>query len=137
MSAERAAAVGEAFGDLTQWRDEMFLVPNIPGARRVIGTFRLPDDLPYVDLDDARQLVTLGVRPSQVVERNLRYTQDLAARIYGEDRCKGIRWWSFHRPQWHIYCLWDVHPEIVEIEELNVVSSVVQDAARALVKLTV
>lgn len=58
------------------------LYAQIPGSRRALATYRLSDELPYVDLDDPQRLVELGVRLSQVVERNRPYTQALAARIY-------------------------------------------------------
>jgi hypothetical protein len=134
MAAEAVGAVGESFAHLSQWRDEMFDFPQIPGARRALGIYRLPDDLPYVDLDDAQRLVELGVRPSQVVARNRLYTQALALRIYTQGADKGIRWWSFHRPQWRVYCLWEIDPEIAAVEQLTVDHSAVVDAAATLVK---
>ena len=88
-----------------------------------------------MDLDDPQRLVELGVRPSQVVERNGPYTQGLAARIYGMGAYNGIRWWSYHRPQWRVYCLWDINPEVVEVEALSVHHAAVIDAAESLGKL--
>lgn len=134
MAAEATSAAAETFADLTRWSNTMFAFPLIPDARRALGIFELPDGLPYVDLDDPQRLVDLGVRPSQVVERNLPYTQALAARIYDEHRYNGIRWWSFHRPQWRVYCLWEITPNIAQIDPLTTSHPAVQDAAHALVK---
>jgi hypothetical protein len=51
--------------------------------------------------------VRLAVRPTQVVARNRPFTQGLAARIHAEQTWAGIRWWSYHRPQWTLRALWD------------------------------
>jgi hypothetical protein len=134
LAAEAVGAIGESFGDLSTWRDEMFEFPLIPGSRKALGVYDLPDDLPYLDLDDPRRLVELGVRPSQVVERNSPYAQALALRIYRARRYNGIRWWSFHRPQWRVYCLWEIDPAIAQIEQLTMSHIAVQSAARALAK---
>lgn len=134
MAAEAATAVGESFADITTWSESMFAFPLIPGARRALGIFEVDDGLPYVDLDDPQRLVELGVRPSQVIERNLPYTQSLAARIYEEHRYHGIRWWSFHQPQWRVWCLWEVSPTAVQIDPLSVSHPAVVDAARTLIK---
>lgn len=136
MSAETVSAVGESFASISVWRDEMFEFPHIPGSRKALGTYELAGDLPYVDLDDPQRLVELGVRPSQVIERNRPYTQGLAARIYAERKYNGIRWWSFYWPQWRVYCLWEITPKIAEIDELSMTHSAVVDAAQTLVKTT-
>lgn len=134
MAAEAVSAVGEAFGPLSTWRDEMFGFPLIPGSRKALGIYEIPDDLPYVDLDDPQRLVELGVRPSQVVERNRPYTQALALRIYREAKYNGIRWWSFHRPQWRVYCLWEIDPIVAEVDPLAMDHVAVESAALTLAK---
>jgi hypothetical protein len=134
MAQEPVSAVGEAFADLATWRDEMFPFPQLPGAQRALGVYRVADDLPYVDLDDARTLVERGMRPTQVIERNRPYTQGKAREIHQERRWNGIRWWSFHRPQWRVWCLWDVEPACEDVEQLNVAHVAVRDAAGALGK---
>jgi len=106
-----------------------------PGSRRALGIYRLHEGLPYVDLDHPGRLGELGVRPSQVVERNRPYTQGLAARIYNMRNYTGIRWWSFHRPQWRVWCLWEINPQVEQIEELRLNHIAVEDAAEALFKL--
>jgi len=137
MAAEAVSAVGESFAQLSIWRDEMFEFPLIPGSRKALGIYDLPDDLPYVDLDDPRRLVDLGVRPSQVIERNRPYTQALALRIHSEGRYNGIRWWSFHGPQWRVYCLWEIDPTIVQIDALTVAHIAVVSAAATLTRTIV
>lgn len=134
MAQEPTSAVGEVFAAVGTWRDEMFAFPQIPGAQRALGVYRLPDDLPYVDLDDAQTLVERGMRPSQVVERNRPYTQAKALDIYQERRWHGIRWWSLHRPQWRVWCLWDIDLVCEDVQDLDVEHVAVRDAASVLAK---
>ncbi|WP_354697476.1 hypothetical protein DSM112329_03106 [Paraconexibacter sp. AEG42_29] len=134
VASDQASAVGEVFAHLATWREEMFEFPHVPGSRRALGVYRLPDDLPYVDLDDAQTLVDRGMRPSQVIERNRPYTQDKALEIYREQRWSGLRWWSFHRPQWRVWCLWDVAPVVEEVQRLDIAHVAVRDAAGALAR---
>jgi len=134
VAHEPTSAVGEVFADLAIWRDDMFPFPQIPGAQRALGVYRLADDLPYVDLDDAQTLVERKMRPSQVIERNRPYTQGKALEIYQEKQGNGIRWWSFHRPQWRVWCLWDIDPECEDVQELDVSHVAVRDAASTLAK---
>lgn len=134
MAQEPAGAVGEVFADLAVWRDAMFVFPQISGARRALGVYGLADGLPYVDLDDARTLVARRMRPTQVIERNRPYTQDKALEIYQEHRWSAIRWWSFHRPQWRVWCLWDIDPACEDVQELDVSHVAVRDAASTLAK---
>lgn len=44
--------MGEVFGDLPTWSEETFTFPLLPGSRRAPGTYRLPDRLRLLDLDD-------------------------------------------------------------------------------------
>ncbi len=134
MTSEPASAIGEVFADVGTWRKEMLGFPQIPGAHRALGVYRLADDLPYVDLDDARTLLRHTMRPTQVIERNRPYTQAVALEIHQEQRWSGIRWWSFHRPQWRIWCLWDIEPACEEVQALDVSHAAVRDAAGTLAK---
>lgn len=137
LASERTSAVAEVFANLTNWRDAMFPFPQIAGARRALGVYRLPDDLPYVDLDDPQILVDRGMRPSQVIERNRPYTQGKALEIFNEKRWNGIRWWSFHRPESRVWCLWEIDPVCETVEALDLSHVAVRDAAAALAKLLV
>ncbi len=137
MASEQTSAVAEVFAHLSTWRDAMFPFPQIPGSRRALGTYQLPDDLPYIDLDDPQTLVDRGMRPSQVIERNRPYTQGKALGIYSETKWSGIRWWSFHRPQWRVWCLWDIDPACEDVQDIDVSHLAVRDAAAALAKAVV
>jgi hypothetical protein len=142
LALEQSAAVGEAFGNLTVWREEMFPFPGIPGARRALGAFSVPDEIPLLDLDDANGLLKRGLRPTQVVSRTRPVTQDWALGVFhetngdGSRKWHGVRWWSYQRPEWHVVGCWstDVSPRCVEVEELRIDHPAVVDAAAALLK---
>ena len=141
MSPEAAGAVGEVFGDLGEWTDGMFSAPFIPGSRRALGIYEVPAETPLLDLDDAKTLLSRGLRPSQVIERNRPATQAWALGIYNEKnddgtrKWRGVRWWSFQRPQWRVIGLWDLTPSCKKVEELDLWHPAVIDAAKALHRL--
>jgi hypothetical protein len=60
--------------------------------------------------------------------------QALAARIYEMTSYKGIRWWSFYRPGWRVWCLWEISPIVETVDELSLEYPAVNDAAEALAK---
>ncbi|MFW0784544.1 RES domain-containing protein [Gordonia sp. CPCC 206044] len=133
------AACGETFGNLREWSEDMFEFPQLPGARRALGTFRLPDELRVLDLDDPAQLSRLGLRPSQVVVRNLTVTQRWGHEIYSETNALGERawdavsWWSYHRPQWTVLASW-LRPEVVAVDDLTPTHPAIVDAADTLLR---
>lgn len=136
-------AIGESFGNLSVWDESMFGFPLISGARRALGVYRLPDDLRVLDLDDPTHLVEFGLRPTQVVTRNLAVTQAWGHRMWEErdphDRAKhrweAVQWWSYHRPVWDIIASW-VRPELDHIENLTLGHFAITEAARALQRAT-
>lgn len=143
FAASPEAAVGEVFGDITVWGDDMFVVPALPNALRTLGVFEVPDDVQLLDLDDAQALLTRGLRPTHVIARNRAVTQEWALRVFlerndlGARRWDGVQWWSFHRPHWTVLGLWYAPGEIVrqrlvDTEELHVGHPAVVDAARTL-----
>jgi hypothetical protein len=106
------AAVGEVFGDLSEWSNSMFLFPALPGAIRALGIFHVDDNINLLDLDDAQNLADRGLRPTQVIERRRSVTQSWALRIFresdnlGRRKWQGVRWWSYQRPNWTVIGLW-------------------------------
>ena len=115
--------------------------PLPPGSRRALGVFELPDDLRVLDLDDLAQLVRLGLRPTQVVTRDLTVTQGWGHRIWSEtephtgDRAwQAVSWWSYHRPQWSVLasCL---RPALVRVEPLDLDHPAILDSAKALQRI--
>ena len=86
----------------------MFDFPLLPGSRRALGVYRLPDTLRVLDLDDPAELLERSLRPTQIVTRNLSVTQAWGSRIWNERdphdstrrRWQAVQWWSYHRPFW-------------------------------------
>ncbi|GGC76070.1 RES domain-containing protein [Hoyosella rhizosphaerae] len=139
LSRHAEGACGESFGNLPYWDDSMFEFPALAGARRALGTFTVPDSLRICDLDDPDQLSRLGLRPTQVITRNLAVTSNWGHRIWsethlsqpGEKRWEAVQWWSFHRPLWTVLASW-VQPELADVQPLTLDHAAVLDAARAL-----
>lgn len=142
LARQPEAAVGESFGNLAEWSDSMFEFPLIPGSRKSLGIFRLHDDLRTLDLDVPSQLVRLGLRPTQVVTRNLPVTQAWAHRIWTERdtqdtsrrRWDAIEWWSYHHPNWTILASWE-RPVLQEVVRLDCDNLAVRDAAEVLARI--
>ncbi len=103
-----SAAIGEAFAHLRRWTTKMLTVPTLPGATKRLAVYEI-DETRYraCDLDDAQTLWKKALRPTQVIMRNRPMTQRIASDIYHEGKWAGIRWWSYHRPQWTLYAYWD------------------------------
>lgn len=126
-------AVTETFGNLRIWTPKMFLAPYLPGSRRALGTYELPDAAPAADLDDPAVLLSLGLRPSRVITRTRAVTQGWARTLFERHQWIGVRWWSYYNPDWYAYGLWD-HTDIriFQVEPLTIVDQTVLDAANFL-----
>jgi hypothetical protein len=138
LSRLAEAACGETFGNLSPWDRSMLEFPQIPGGRRALGVYQLPDDLRVLDLDDPAQLVRLGLRPTQIVVRNLAVTQAWGHPIWseadphsGDHQWQAVSWWSYHHPVWTVLASW-LRPEVVRVEPLDVAHPALLDAAKAL-----
>lgn len=139
LAGQPQGAVGETFGNLAIWDLSMFDVPFLPGGRRALGVYRLPDTLRLLDLDDPAELLQRNLRPSQVVIRNLAVTQAWGHQIFSEPdphdhtsrRWDAVGWWSYHHPRWTILGCWD-RPELAAVEDLSLLHPAVLDAAAVL-----
>lgn len=69
------------------------------GFTKALVGFSLDDDLPLVDLDEPSQLVSRGIRPSQVATMRRSVTQRIAAAIF-EEGAGGLLWWSTLEAEW-------------------------------------
>ncbi len=123
----------------------MFDVPFLLGAWRALGRYEVPDDLPILDLDEARALLDRGSRRTQVVGRNRGASQTWSLSIFRERTHEGlrewagVRWWSFQRPRWPVLGLWAPPGEpavyrIVGVDVLDLNHPAVADAARTRAK---
>ncbi len=114
----------------------MFEFPLI-GARRALATLSLPDSLRVLDLDDPHQLMRLGLRPTDVVRRNLAVTQTWGHRIWAKRdsdhkrRWDAVQWWSYFRPSWTVLASW-MRPTLCEVTPLSIETPALQDAAVSL-----
>jgi hypothetical protein len=136
LATSAEAAIGESFGSLLKWTPEMLTYPALPGSERRLGVYRFDEEAnPLLDLDDPGVLVARSIRPTHVVIRNRPRTQDIAARIFDEGRWAGIRWWSYHRPQWTVVALWTTDDLTVEGVESIPGHPAVIDAALTLAKV--
>src|SRR5450755_4328624 len=129
LTLEPGGAVAETFGDIGEWDSGMFEFPPIPGSRRALATYLLDDNIPLLNLDDAWNLYTRGLRPTQIIARNRAATQAWALNVYNERNGRGTRtwhgitWWSYHRPQWRILGYWgDTTPQLLDVQELTLTS---------------
>lgn len=143
LASDASGAVAEVFGDLDTWSDDMFDFPALPGSRRALGTYQIPDGSKILDLDQAYALHERGLRPTNVVERNRSATQSWALRVFeeadtnGDPLWSGIRWWSFHRPHWSVFGFWGLQPKCLAVEELTISHPAVIDAATSLNRIVV
>ena len=139
LARTAAGAIGETFGNVGQWQDSMFAFPAIPGSRRALGMYWLPDDIRLLDLDDGAALGERSLRPTHIVIRNLPVTQRWGHQIWDErdphdptaHRWEAVEWWSFHRPLWKVIASWQ-RPEFREVEELTLDHPAIRDAASSL-----
>lgn len=114
--------MAEAFGWASRWGSGLLRgSPAIEGSIRALVAFDLSEDAAICDLDDARRLVELRLKPSNVVTRDRSVTQRWARSIYDGGRYAGVRWWSYYNPDWGSIGLWDMSVlTISEIEPLAV-----------------
>ena len=100
LSLSQAGAVAEVLGNHPVWVDALFDVPGT-GLRRHLLTVEVADAVTrtLVDVDDPRFLLERGLRPSEVAGRARARTRALAADLFAEG-ATGIRFWSYHRPEW-------------------------------------
>ncbi|MEY9853072.1 hypothetical protein ABH923_002750 [Leifsonia sp. EB41] len=148
VSSSAEAAIGETFGRHPEWGDSMLDVRFTPGARYALARYSMNDDTPIVTLDDAATLLSRGMRPTQVVIRNVPYTQSVALNIFreraasGERRWAGISWWSFWKPIWPVTAVWfekheDFPLALVDVEPLHLAHPAMLEAAKSLVRVIV
>jgi hypothetical protein len=100
LALSQAGAVAEVLGNHAEWVDGLFDVPGL-GLRRHLLTVEIDDTIVarIVDVDDARFLLDRGLRPSEIAGRARTRTRSLAADLFSEG-ATGIRFWSYHRPEW-------------------------------------
>ena len=108
-AAAPSGAVGEVFGDHAIWTDDLLQgPPALSGSVKALTEFE--GDPTFIDLDDASTLLSFGMRPSEVVTRHRPRTQAWASAMYATGSAQGLRWWSYHEPDWAVFGFWDAKP---------------------------
>lgn len=135
-SAQPECAVAEVFGTSFQWSETTFMgLPQIKNSYQAIATIEISDSVQIFEMDDARNLVKLKVKPSRVVTRNNAVTQAWAKQIFEQHKYIGVSWWSIWWPEWQSLGLWSVKQvKVVDVEALNVEHQAVIGAAETLGK---
>lgn len=100
LSLSQAGAVAEVLGNHTEWVDALFDSPGT-GLRRHLITVEIDDTVVkgIIDVDDARFLLSRGLRPSEIAGRARTSTRTLATDLFSEG-ANGVRFWSYYRPEW-------------------------------------
>lgn len=109
VAASVEGAIGETFAHLSRWSRAMLPFPAIAGSVRTLGVYSIDETAhPLLDLDDSKALLDRGLRPTDVVKRDRRRTQQIAREAYLEGLWSGLSWWSIHQPNWVLHALWKV-----------------------------
>jgi hypothetical protein len=138
-SDSEAGAIAEAFGRFPEWTAAILAgSPALPGSTRALATYRLAERAAICNLDDAAQLNTLDLRPSDVVSRDYTRTRGWARRLFREGRWSGVRWWSYYDPRWASLGIWDTTAiSFVAVRALTLDDPVLIEAARAILRRVV
>jgi len=130
---EPECAVAEIFGAFAPWRNEMLV--HRDGRPYALAEIELRTRTPIWDMNDARHLSILRLKPTDVIRRNLEKTQAWAARVWELGKYRGISWWSYYNPDWTAFGLWDVRgAAVTEVLPLTLATPALQAAAAAIVR---
>lgn len=125
-----SGAIAESFGRFASWDRALIeadpALPTIAGTRFALAEYEIAESI--CDLDDARRLVDLRLRPSEVVTRDRSVTQRWASYLHASRRYSGVAWWSYYDAGWKSLAIWDVQrvrllssPRILTIADSDVV----------------
>jgi len=139
LSDAAAGAIAEAFGRFPEWGKAILEgSSSLPGSARALASFRLAEQARICNSDDPKQLLALGLRPSDVVSRDYARSRAWARRIFEEGRWSGVSWWSYYDPAWSSVGLWDVkHLTLEEVSPLRLDHTALLEASRTIVRRVV
>lgn len=137
LSFTESGAVGETLSMFSEWTPTVFDFRKVPGSTLSLCTFVAPDDIRFIEMDDPRSLLALGLRPTQIITLNRAVTQTWALRVWEEHdhngrKWDGIRWWSRHHADWPVVGLWRDLLTLDRVEALDLNHRAVKDAAKTL-----
>jgi RES domain len=135
-SESEAGAVAEAFGRFPEWTPAILEgSPLLPGSARALARYRLEEAATLCDLDDPGRLLSLGLRPSDVVSRDYTRTREWARRIHARGEWAGVRWWSYYDPRWFSVGLWETaRVALDDVRVLSLQDPALQEAARVIAR---
>ena len=132
LSDRSLSCVAEQFAAFRGQR----LIPSMlvrRGLPLALARFELPDQSPFLDLDDPEVLARLTLRPSHVATRDRSITQPQALAAYRQrPRVAGLSWWSTWEAQWRNVTLFDRALRQLRVEQVEVLTlehPAVQEAA--------
>lgn len=136
LSDTAAGAIAEAFGRFLEWTPAILEgLPSLPKSVRALARYQLAESAQVCDLDDPRQLLALGLRPSDAVSRDYSRTRAWARQIHEQNIWTGVRWWSYYDPAWHSFGLWDTGKLIVsQVTPLRLDNPALLEASRTIVR---
>lgn len=134
-SSHPEGAVAEKFGRIPIWESSLFTHPD--GLPYAIAQYALAPEARVFELDNAEHLQILGLRPSDVIRRDLPRSQEWGRRIFMFGAWDAISWWSFYGPQWQSFAVWNTEriKLAAEPQPLDVSNSFVVSAAASIVRL--
>jgi hypothetical protein len=107
----------------------------LPKSVRALARYQLSQAAAVCNLDDPRQLLALGLRPSDAVSRDYNRTRAWARRIYEQNIWAGVRWWSHYDPAWHSFGLWDIGKLVLaQVTHLRLDNPALLEASRTIVR---
>lgn len=110
--------------------------PLLKGNILALATVQIPLGERLCDLDDPNELVARNLKPSKVITRDYRVSQQWALVIFRERRARkwiGVSWWSFYESSWTSVAVWKPSAlRLLEVQPLTLEHSAVREAARIL-----
>ena len=130
------AAVAEALGRYPRWTPAVLAAPPAAPPGSLLALASYDGDPSVCDLDDARRLVDLELRPSQVVTRERPVTQAWARSLHDRAEWAGASWWSAYDAGWTCAGLWDRSGiAVADVEPLTLQHPVVAEAADRILRV--
>jgi hypothetical protein len=110
--------------------------PLIKGSVLALATVQIPSRERICDLDDPKELIARKLRPSKVITREYRVSQQWALVIFEERRAAqwiGVSWWSYYESSWTSVAVWKPSVlKLLDVQPLTLEHTAVREAARIL-----
>ena len=136
---EPEAAVAEVIGAREPGpiqADSLRGSPLLTGSVLALATVELPARVRLCDLDDPQELISRRLRPSRVITRDYRISQQWALDVFREKRAPrwaGVSWWSFYESSWTSVAVWNPSLlKLADVQPLTLDHAAVREAARVL-----